>query len=190
MICTVLLTLTACVPGAGDLFDSLTGKDTELRVLRNQPVLLESTKRFDLEQPALLTGSNAGVCLVLAHEVQFSDTPRLAREYLRGAVMHGELVTDAGQRVPLSGITSNWQSRGVLGKRHELSVCVRPCDALPAAGTRIRQISIATSKPVQSLGIFWQAAPLLKERQARKSSNGDAPLLPDADQNGCRPAAS
>lgn len=190
--CAALLMLTACVPGVGDLFDSLTGKDAELRKLREQPLLLTSTLRFDLQEPTQLAGSNAGVCLVLAHEVQVSDIARLSAEYLQGARLQAELVTEAGQRVALPGMSPTWLSRGILGRRHELSLCLRPCDALPAAGTRIRQISIATSKPVHTLGMYWHSAPTLKERQLRKAGPraDGSPLEPMTQPNGCAAPAA
>jgi hypothetical protein len=188
--CAVLL-LTACVPGVDDLLDNLTGKDVETRVLRERGSLLDARMQLDLDKPVTLSGSNTGVCLVLAQEVQFDDTTRLTREYLQGATLRAELVMASGQRIALSGVTANWRSRGVLGHRHELAACMRPCDALPPAGTRISQVVITSSRPVNTLGIYWHSAPTLKERQQRKAGPraDGSPLEPVTLENGCVPPA-
>lgn len=174
---SMMLGLTACVPSVDDLVDTLTGKDVELRVLQQTRSTLDAPLTLELATPMPLAGSDTRVCLILAHEVQFGDGTRLKDEYLRGAVPEASIVTESGQRVPLTGLRMHWASRGALQQRNELSLCMQPCVTLPARGTGIRKVVVSTTRPISTLGVYLYSAPTLKERQQQKggSSSPDAP---------------
>lgn len=180
----MMLALTACVPGVGDLLDTLTGKDVQIRVLQKTRITLDAPITLDLAEPMALAGSETRVCLILAHEVQFSDVSRLREEYLRGAVPAAAIVTDSGQRIPLAGQSMHWRSRGALQRRNELSVCMHPCDTLPARGTGIRKVVVSSSQTIATQAIYLYSAPTLKERQQQRSNAKSADAL-EPSQEGC-----
>lgn len=167
--------LSGCNPtGIIDFIDSLLGGKKQTIVLLRVPLVInEQPRTFVSHEPKMtVMGSSTSVCVVLAGDTELGDTmEQVANNHLNGARLQATLFMDDGTQHVLDGRGLGWQTFGNVVKKGELVACaIAGCAARPPVGSTVARMTLSATKPVKTLGVYWESRTMPGEKAEPKPS--------------------
>ena len=163
LIGAAIALVSGCDSGPDKMLDLLLCRETNLVVLRQQPVLLSGKlTTLTSQQTMKVIGESTFVCFVLRGDIPLQNNKAMDEAY--GAVVHdAKIKVDAflasGDRISLHEPMMAWNMYGKVIKSNELSACASAlCGSggLPI-GSEVRRIEVSSDPSLLVQGIYWES---------------------------------
>ena len=154
--------VSGCDQSFDQLFDWLSGQDTQRVVIKETPFVLDRTGlMLSSEKPLRVVGESSSVCLVLKQGVPLLSQPEMDRRFrsvTKDAKFTGWLETTNGERFSINSVGQAWALHGPVTGKGEMSACLScRCGPTPSVGSQIAKIHVAASKTLKALGVYWES---------------------------------
>jgi hypothetical protein len=146
--------------------EALAGHDSQSVLLTKGPVQLDpQAVELTSPEPMKVLGSDTSVCVVLKSDVPLGPQPlvdRMFKESLKGAHLTVTITRMDGKTFELPATDQAWRLHGLVAPG-ELAACStcgcskEACSALFPKGAVVQRVRVASSVPLNGLGVYWSS---------------------------------
>jgi hypothetical protein len=165
VVVVLLLALCGC-ERIDQALEALAGHYSQSVLLTKGPIQL-GPQPIELTSPESLKvlGSDASVCVVLRGDVPLGPQPvvdRMFKESLKGAHLTVSITRTDGRTFELPATNQAWRLNGLVAPG-ELAACSscgcsrEACSAVFPKGAVIQRVRVASSVPLNGLGVYWSS---------------------------------
>jgi hypothetical protein len=172
--------LVACDANLERTFDLVTGRQSNLVVLRDKPTQIgpEPAAFAAGREPMKVLGEWSSLCFVLRGDTPLRDTnvmDRIFGEAMGRAQVKVQLTLADGNTVALGPPMQAWSLEGKVLPSSELSACAGTlCKANLPVGSVVSKIEVSADVPLTVQGIYWSSETDLPKPPAAKSQTAAA----------------
>jgi hypothetical protein len=189
-IVLVALMLGGCDSGSQRVLDFLTGHDSNVVVLTQQPMVITHEMATLTSSEAMkVVGELTSVCFALRGGLPLQNSNIMDREFK--SAMHGAKVKvivefTTRDRLPLDQPMMAWNLNGKIVGSDELSACASTaCPIRLPVGAQVSRIEVSSDSSLAVQGIYWTSERGPLEKAALPGTGGGASASPKLD-SGCR----
>jgi hypothetical protein len=162
----LLLLISVLLAGCGQrleqLFDLLSGHETQTAVLVGKPVTLGPAGiALKSSETIKVIGEEAGVCVVLRTGIVLAPQPEMDRHYqeaLSGTKLSSTITLKSGQVFQSSSVAQSWSKYGKVTSGDEMAACLScACGPMLPVGSEVSKIEVKSSSPIRVLGMYWES---------------------------------
>ena len=162
LVVLAFLVLAGCDRVAHEIHKLLSMKDTNLVVLSDKPMLLDSRSvRFQPVSAAITGDKSNSICMVLGENVPLESMKKMNarfQSYMKGVDVTAIARTVDGKEIGFGRPNLSWSKFGEVLNQDELSACLQlDCGCSIDKGVRLSEITIRATDELSIKGVYWKS---------------------------------